>query len=114
MPEYVNLTVVVAADGSLVDSTFVQDQVAHIRIQPFGSGTYDVAFVANVDASQECSVMTATSAEGDATVKALYCNFSADFSETGRKYAHQITVRVQTSQEQAPANCGFSLDLQLA
>ncbi|WP_433202780.1 hypothetical protein ACQP1G_12895 [Nocardia sp. CA-107356] len=109
--EYVNVSVTVAADGSVVETTYAQEHVADIRVQPFGSGSYDVAFITTVEVSPR-SVAEATTEGGCASVKGLYCNFSP----ANPKYAYQVTVRVQTSrgQEAESTDSGFRLDLQLA
>ncbi|GAB2707239.1 hypothetical protein [Nocardia thraciensis] len=114
--EYVNLCVAVAADGTVVEATFPQERVADIRVQPFGSGSYDVAFITTTEVSPSHSVAkVATDGDGQALVEAMYCNFStASLSDESRSFDHQVTVRVQTSRGADRADCGFRLDLQLA
>ncbi|WP_433714517.1 hypothetical protein ACQP2U_10625 [Nocardia sp. CA-084685] len=111
--EYVNISVVVAADGSIVEATHEQEQVADIRVQRLPSGVFDVAFITTVEPSTSRSITKAI-AEGDAraSVEGLYCNFSP----VNRQYAHEVTVRVRisSSPEAEPAGEGFRLDLQLA
>jgi hypothetical protein len=110
--EYVKLAVVVAADGAVVDATYADSEVAAIKVQPFGSGAYDVAFVTTAEASEARSMTLVSSEEGDASVTGLYCNFSVNFD--ARRFTHQVTVRVQTTRDQKRADCAFRLDLQLA
>lgn len=111
--EYVNMSVVVAADGSIVEATHEQEQIADIRVQRLPSGIFDVAFITTVEPSTSRSITKATAAGGArAFVEGLHCNFSP----VNRQYAHEVTVRVRivSSPEAEPAGEGFRLDLQLA
>ncbi|WP_040833763.1 hypothetical protein [Nocardia brevicatena] len=109
--EYVNVSVVVAADGSVIEATHDGEQVADIRVQPFPSGAFDVAFLTTMEPSTSRSMVEAT-AEGDAhaSVEGLYCSFSA----ADPSYPQEVTVRVRISRGPESMAGGFRLDLQLA
>jgi glutathionyl-hydroquinone reductase len=108
--ECVNVSVVVAADGSVIEATHDQE-VADIRVQPFPSGAFDVAFLTTMEPSDSRSIAEAT-AKGDAhaSVEGLYCSYSA----ADPRYPHEVTVRVQMSRGLESMDGGFRLDLQLA
>jgi hypothetical protein len=107
---FVNVSVVVAADGTVIDAMYEREQVSDIRVRPFGSGRYDIAFTTTAEASPDRSVIEVSSADGQASVRGSYCSFSP----ASPRYPHQVTVRVEIYRQVEPVENEFRVDMRLA